>query len=313
MNEGVAAAEPTWKRVVKFPLVAMVLAILIYALGGTAGALIDKAIPLRGTNLSAALKTAILVVCFVLAYKVGIRKLGEVPRDDLVVSRKTMKELALGLLVGLVIFSAVVGTAALFHVYRIIGQGDASQLVIALAATAVIPGLTEELLFRGILFRWLEEFGGSWFGLAASSLLFGFAHYFNPQSTVIACLWIAVEAGILLGGVYMLTRNLWMAMGVHAAWNFTQGEIFDIPVSGLDSHGLVEAQLSGPPLLSGGAFGLEASVIALVIATAAGLWFVWLAARRGNIVRPWWVRRRLAREATVPHDDVTVPSVPREA
>ena len=53
---------------------------------------------------------------------------------------------------------------------------------------------------------------------------------------------------MLLGGAYMLTRNLWMPMGLHAAWNFTQGEIFDVPVSGLDSHGLVEAQLSGPPL-----------------------------------------------------------------
>jgi hypothetical protein len=69
-----------------------------------------------------------------------------------------------------------------------------------------------------------------------------------------------------------------------------------VPVSGTDQNGMVEAQLSGPELLSGGAFGLEASLIAMVLATAAGLMLVVLAVRRGEIVRPWWVRRRLARE-----------------
>ncbi|MFL6735921.1 MAG: CPBP family intramembrane glutamate endopeptidase, partial [Sphingomonas sp.] len=80
--------------------------------------------------------------------------------------------------------------------------------------------------------------------------------------------------------------------GLHAAWNFTQGEIFDVPVSGLDEHGLVQAKLSGPALLSGGQFGLEASILALLVATAAGLWIVWLALRRGELVQPRWVRRR---------------------
>ena len=94
----------------------------------------------------------------------------------------------------------------------------------------------------------------------------------------------------------MLTRSLWAPIGLHAAWNFTQGEIYDVPVSGIDGTGLVEAKLSGPELLSGGAFGLEASVIALVIATGAGVWLVIRAVRAGHVVRPWWVRRRLARE-----------------
>jgi hypothetical protein len=68
--------------------------------------------------------------------------------------------------------------------------------------------------------------------------------------------------------------------------------VFDIPVSGNPAFGLVEAKLSGSALLSGGGFGLEASVIALVIATAAGVWFVWLAVKRGELIQPWWVRRR---------------------
>jgi hypothetical protein len=104
-----------------------------------------------------------------------------------------------------------------------------------------------------------------------------------------------MEAGLLLGGSYMLTRSLWMPIGLHAAWNFTQGFLFDVPVSGFDQNGLVEAQLSGPELLSGGRFGLEASLIAVVIATAAGLWLIWLAVKRGQLVQPYWVRRRSER------------------
>ena len=68
----------------------------------------------------------------------------------------------------------------------------------------------------------------------------------------------------MLGGAYMLTRSLWMPMGIHAAWNFAQGELYDIPVSGHEEHGLVTAKLSGPPLLTGDGFGLEASLIAII-------------------------------------------------
>jgi hypothetical protein len=88
-----------------------------------------------------------------------------------------------------------------------------------------------------------------------------------------------------------------MAMGLHAGWNFTQGEIFDVPVSGIDEHGLVQAQMSGPPLLSGNGFGLEGSLFGLVPATLFGAWMVYLAVKRGKIVQPMWVRRRTVRPA----------------
>ena len=125
-----------------------------------------------------------------------------------------------------------------------------------------------------------------------TSALFGLGHIFNPDASALSSFAIAVEAGILLGGAYMLTRRLWVPLGLHAAWNFTQGFIWDVPVSGIDQQGLVEAKLSGPEWLSGGAFGLEASVIAMVLATAMGVWLVVRAVRAGHLVRPWWVVRR---------------------
>ena len=87
-----------------------------------------------------------------------------------------------------------------------------------------------------------------------------------------------------------MTRNLWLPIGLHAGWNVTQGFVWGVPVSGNPFVGMVESGLYGPDWLSGGAFGLEASVIALVVATSAGAWMVWQAAKAGHIVRPMWSR-----------------------
>ena len=293
-QEGGSTAKPLWRRIVDFPLVAMLIAVAIFILALSAGFFIAKLLPPMDKTAGEIIRGAINIGLVWAAYKLAIRHLGEHPRDDLPLA-EAPKGLGVGLVFGLLLFSVVVGVAAIADVYNIIGEGGTSELLSALIAMAILPGFMEELLFRGILFRWLEEFGGSWFALALTSALFGLGHIFNPNATALSAFAIALEAGVLLGGAYMLTRNLWMAMGLHAAWNFTQGEIFDVPVSGIDQHGLVEAQLSGPQILSGGAFGLEASMIAMIIATAAGIALVVLATRQGELVRPWWVTRRLAR------------------
>jgi hypothetical protein len=86
-------------------------------------------------------------------------------------------------------------------------------------------------------------------------------------------------------------------MGIHAAWNFAQGEIYDIPVSGTPVHGIVQSNLSGPPLLTGAGFGLEASLTAIIPATLFGIWLLWLAIRNGELMQPRWVRRRVSAAA----------------
>jgi membrane protease YdiL (CAAX protease family) len=290
-----APAKPLWRRIVDFPLIAMLVAVALFVLANAAAILAIKLLPAMGQIGSTVARSAIAIGIVWLVYKLAIRHLGEEPRDDLRLA-DAPKGLGLGLLLGFLVFTLIVGVAAIADVYNVIGAGGTGDLLRILVTIAILPGFMEELLFRGILFRWLEQFAGSWFALAMTSALFGLAHMFNPNATALSSFAIALEAGVLLGGAYMLTRNLWMAIGLHAAWNFTQGWIFDVPVSGTDQNGLVEAQLSGPELLSGGAFGLEASLIAMVVATAAGVALVVLAVRQGELVRPWWVRRRLARE-----------------
>ena len=294
------------RRLVDFPLVALLIAIATFALASFLTTMIMRhVVPKLTTDLRSLIGGTIVIALVLTGYKLVIRHLGEEPRDDLS-SRHAMRDLGLGLGAGFLLFSAVVGVAALIDVYNIVGAGGTATLLMTLVTVAIIPGFIEEVLVRGILFRFLEAFGGSWFALVLTSALFGLGHIFNPGASAFSSLAIALEAGVLLGGAYMLTRSLWAPIGLHAAWNFTQGFIYDVPVSGHDQQGLVEARLSGPELLSGGAFGLEASVIALVLATAAGVWLVVLAARAGHIVRPWWVRRRLALEPTI--DAVPVAS-----
>ena len=297
-DNGDVTTKPLWKRITDFPLVALVIALAAFVGTSALASVIGKALPPMDPLLATATKATIALLLMLATYKLIIRRLGDAPRDDLPLAGAG-KGLSIGAGFGFLLFSLIVAVAALLDVYNIVGPGGTDQIFPSLIAMAIMPGFMEELLFRGILFHFLERFGGSWFALALTSALFGLAHIFNDNATALSSFAIAIEAGVLLGGAYMLTRSLWVPIGLHAAWNFTQGEIYDVPVSGFDQHGLVTAKLSGPELLSGGAFGLEASVIAMVCATAAGIWLVVRAVRAGSIERPWWVRRRLAREAAL--------------
>jgi membrane protease YdiL (CAAX protease family) len=289
-----ATGKSLWRKIVDFPLVAMLIALAVCYLGvGLAGAIAIYAIP-PAAGISVEMKVyALAVPVLILLYVFVIAKLGDPKRNDLR-DPKWLRHLGLGLVGGTIIFSIAVLIAGLLGVYRIVGIGSLNGLLAALIVPTIGAAVTEEIVFRGILFRWLEQFGGSWLALLLTSAFFGASHLHNPNASMIAAVGIAFEAGVMLGAAYMLTRSLWLPMGLHAAWNFTQGEIYDIPVSGTPAHGIVDAQLSGDPLLTGNGFGLEASLIAIVVATVFGLWLLWLAIRKGELMRPVWVRRRSA-------------------
>ena len=296
MPDEIAAAPPPkpppGRRILHFPLTLMLLAILVYAAGAAAGIFLSQLLPAEPHTLWPLAHAAAIILPMAALFGLFVRF---VDRDGarLFEARGWARELLLGLAAGALIFATVVGIAALLGVYRITGGSGLETIWAPLAAEALIPGFTEELLFRGILFRYIEKAAGSWIALAVTAALFGLAHIANQGATWFSSLAIAIEAGILLGAVYMLTRRLWAAMGLHAAWNFTQGWIFGLPVSG--GHGgigLFNGRLDGPELLTGGAFGLEASLEAVAVATAAGLAILVVAIRRGRLVQPMWVRSR---------------------
>ena len=200
------------------------------------------------------------------------------------------RELAAGFGGGFVLFSVMVGVTALLGGLEVDGVRGLGRFW-SVASLGVASGLFEEVLFRGVLFRQVERALGSGGALAVTSAFFGCAHLANPGATWFAAVAIAFEAGILLGAAYMLTRRLWLAAGLHAGWNFTQGWVFSVPVSGgKAADGLLIVRRHGPEWLTGGAFGLEASAVAMAVATGAGCVLLYLAWRRGQYVAPMWRR-----------------------
>ncbi|MFO1193828.1 MAG: CPBP family intramembrane glutamic endopeptidase [Rhodoferax sp.] len=202
-------------------------------------------------------------------------------------------QLGAGVLVGAGLYAASELALMALGIYRVEGLNPWSFLVPAIAM-AVSSGVFEELLFRGVLFLSVEKWLGSWVALAVSSLVFGLTHLMNPQGTLEGALFIAVEAGILLGACVMLTRQLWLGIGFHMAWNYTQQAVFSSIVSGNQpQQGLIRSTVKGPDYLTGGSFGLESSVLALVLCTTTGIVMLVMAHRRGRVVPPIWRRQAM--------------------
>jgi len=200
------------------------------------------------------------------------------------------RQFGLGLLIGASLYTACELVLMALGIYRIVGLNPLSYMVPAIAM-ALSSSVYEELLFRGVLFGSVEHWFGSWAALVVSSLVFGLTHLMNPQGTIEGALFIAVEAGILLAAAYMLTRRLWLSIGFHMAWNYTQSAIFSGIVSGnAAQQGLIRSTINGPDWLTGGAFGVESSVLALLVCTTTGIVMLVMAVKRGRIVPPIWKR-----------------------
>ncbi|MEU9204411.1 CPBP family intramembrane glutamic endopeptidase [Streptomyces sp. NPDC048332] len=189
-----------------------------------------------------------------------------------------------GVLIGVGLFGAVIANIALLGHYEVDGLGTVTG-AIGLIGFMAAAAVTEELLFRGVLFRLVEERTGTWIALALTGALFGLAHLFNPDADLWGAVAIAIEAGGMLAAAYAATRTLWLPIGVHFGWNFAASGIFSTEVSGNDTQqGLLDAATSGPQLITGGAFGPEGSVYSVVFGAVLAAVFMWLAHRRGHVV-----------------------------
>jgi membrane protease YdiL (CAAX protease family) len=195
-----------------------------------------------------------------------------------------------GLLGGSALFSAVVGVLWLAGSYHVTGTNAHPDWIPEVLVAGIGAGIGEEIITRGALFRMVEEGMGTWWALAISAAFFGLAHIANPGATLWSSAAIAIEAGLLFGMLYHVTRSLWPCVGLHASWNIMQGTVYGIPVSGTHAEGFLVSYRTGPDWLSGGVFGAEASVVALALCSMVTLALLAIALRRGSIVPPSWKR-----------------------
>jgi membrane protease YdiL (CAAX protease family) len=180
-----------------------------------------------------------------------------------------------------------------FHVNsRALGRAAVVLVVLVFGAIA------EELMFRGYPFQRLEQAIGTLGAIAVFSVLFALVHLSNPGASPLGLL-NTVLIGLLLAIAYLRTRALWLCWGIHFGWNATLGLLFGLPVSGLRIFNVVgRGSTTGPHWLTGGSYGVEASVPG-VFAVVIGLLVIWK-----------WPGARLGKPLTFPpsepehHDSV---------
>lgn len=200
------------------------------------------------------------------------------------------KNLLTGISLGFGLMTATILVIYFSGSYKVHALNSITYLLPAIAM-ALSSAVLEEILFRGILFRIIEEKLGSYVALCLSALIFGLVHLMNPNSSLLVAIGLSIQAGLLLGVLYMFSRNLWLPIGVHFAWNFTLGGVWGAPVSGmLLEKTLLTSSLHGNELVTGGAFGPEGSIQATVFCLLATTLFFIPCLKKGKIRRPFWIK-----------------------
>jgi len=197
------------------------------------------------------------------------------------------KNLFLGTLIGFVLQSLTILVIYLNGNYSVVNINPVSFIVIPFTIMFTVA-VIEEILVRGIIFRVLEEKLGSYISLIISSVLFGVFHLINPHGTLISGICITT-AGFLFGAIFIYSRNLWLPIALHFAWNFTQSGIYGAITSGNEkTKSFLEAKIEGPLFITGGEFGPEGSIQAIVFCLIATIILLVLNHKENKMIKPYW-------------------------
>jgi membrane protease YdiL (CAAX protease family) len=140
--------------------------------------------------------------------------------------------------------------------------------VAAVILVAVVVGFNEELAFRGYIMQRLGQAWGMPLAVAASSILFGLVHVLNPNVTALGIVSVCFS-GLLYACAYLVTRSLWLPMGLHMSWNIVQMHILGFPGSGHVRPSILRSVTHGPDLVTGGAFGPEGGIVVIGVVLVA--------------------------------------------
>jgi uncharacterized protein len=176
----------------------------------------------------------------------------------------------------------------MFGKYAIAYINPVSFLMPSFAA-AFTAGFVAEILIVGIFFRLTEEKLGTFITLLIFFILFMLMHVNVKGATMISVLATAIQAGVLLPSAFIFSRNLWIPVFLHFAWDFTEPGIFGGINPGISiDKSLFTSKISGASFITGGHMGPQNSIQSLLFCSIAALLFLWLAKRKNSFVKPFW-------------------------
>ncbi len=256
---------PLWKWMLLF-IAAIMLAIIGYAI-------LDKGSVLSSRFLHPCF-TFVAAAIILSLYALLVRWIeGHWPTD--LSLRHLVPHTLLGLLVGFFFMVLVVSTIVATGSATVGWKGFMADRQLDMFMMFLAVAVGEEMILRGVIFRWIDERWNTGVALLISAILFGWMHISNDNATWWSSLAIAIEAGLLLGAAYKWSGTLWLPIGIHWAWNYVQGNIFGLAVSGMNAGTtMLVTTANGPDIITGGAFGPEASIISVALGTFLTLVFL---------------------------------------
>jgi len=264
-------------KIVQFPVIRILIAVLFVGVGIAIGQIIlnllRSVLSITDVGIANILAFVLITPIAYFSYALYVRLIEKRELTELSLSN-AFREFGLGFLIGFGLFASVILILWLLGLYTVNGFEFILLSLLGALFGAFVSALAQELVFRAVIYRITEEWLGTWWAVSISAILFGLIHLSSAGATIFSTLAVALQAGVILAAVYTLTHRIWMALGLHMAWDFANDGVFGVGIAGQSGEslkGLFQASLQGPELLNGGKFGIEGSLIALVIVLLAGI------------------------------------------
>jgi membrane protease YdiL (CAAX protease family) len=199
---------------------------------------------------------------------------------------RAWKETAAGTLLGALPVSLLVGLAAIGGYGSVSWGGMNPAGLVSILLPMLLAGFLlaawEEFVLRGYLLRQLSLGLNPIAAVAITGVLFGLMHSGNPGANWQGLVYTAV-GGILMGWLVLRSGSLWLLIGYHFGWNATASGLFGLELSGFEEEGSIfNSTLRGADWLTGGSYGFEASLPAVVFEVLVLSVALWLVKRKGS-------------------------------
>ena len=277
-------------KIVQFPVIRILIAVLFVGVGIAIGQIIlnllHSVLSITDTGIANILAFVLITPIAYFSYALYVRLIEKRELTELSLSN-AFREFGLGFLIGFGLFASVILILWLLGLYMVNGFEFILLSLLGALFGAFVSALAQELVFRAVIYRITEEWLGTWWAVSISAILFGLIHLSSAGATIFSTLAVALQAGVILAAVYTLTHRIWMALGLHMAWDFANDGVFGVGIAGQSGEslkGLFQASLQGPEVLNGGKFGIEGSLIALVIVLLAGIAILRISMQNGQFI-----------------------------